>query len=69
MLGIYRGNVRRVVYGLSEVGLLGIAGDDPANPTMHLSCRVVLSSGQKPIEVVGPLIEDEAAKVHQGFWR
>lgn len=66
---IYWGNVRRVVYGLSEAGLLAITGDDPANPTMHLPCRAVLGSGQKSIEVVGPLIEDEAAQVHQGFWR
>lgn len=46
-----------------------IYGDDPANPTMHLPCRVVLSSGQKEIEVMGPLLEEEAAQVHEGFWR
>lgn len=66
---IYWGNVRRVVYGLSEAGLLKITGDDPANPTLHLPCREVLGSGQKAIAVVGPMIEDEAAKVHEGFWR
>jgi tRNA(Arg) A34 adenosine deaminase TadA len=65
---IYWGNVRRVVFALSEARLLQITGNDPANPTMHLPCREVLSKGQSPIEVVGPLIEDEAAKVHEGFW-
>ncbi|MBF6595656.1 MAG: nucleoside deaminase [Thermaceae bacterium] len=66
---IYWGNVRRVVYGLSEAGLLKLTGDNPANPTLHLPCRVVLGSGQKAIQVVGPLVEDEAAAVHEGFWR
>lgn len=66
---IYWGNVRRVVYGLSEVGLLQLTGENPANPTMHLPCRTVLGSGQKAIEVRGPLLEVEAAAVHEGFWR
>ncbi len=35
---------------------------------MDLPCRTVLSAGQRSIEVVGPLIEEEAAKVHHGFW-
>jgi hypothetical protein len=29
----------------------------------------VLSRGQRPIEIVGPMLEDEAKKVHEGFWR
>lgn len=66
---IYWGNVRRVVYALSEARLLEITGSNPANPTMHLPCREVLQRGQYGIEVVGPLIEEEAAKVHEGFWR
>ncbi|MDX2006377.1 MAG: nucleoside deaminase [Meiothermus sp.] len=66
---IYWGNVRRVVYALSEARLLEITGDNPANPTMHLPCREVLQRGQYGIEVVGPLIEEEAAAVHEGFWR
>lgn len=66
---IYWDNVRRVVYGLSEEGLLRLTGDNPSNPTMHLPCREVLQRGQYGIEVVGPLLEDEAAKVHEGFWQ
>lgn len=66
---IYWGNVRRVVYALSEAKLLQITGNNPANPTMHLPCREVLQRGQYGIEVVGPLIEDEAGEVHKGFWK
>jgi hypothetical protein len=28
----------------------------------------VFASGQRPTEVVGPLLEDEAAAVHAGVW-
>jgi hypothetical protein len=38
---------------------------------MSLAARTVLGSGQKPIEVVGPLpeIEDELLAPHRTFWR
>ena len=70
---IYWSNVGRVVYGLSEEKLLELTGDNPVNPTMSLPCRVVLGSGQKDIEVVGPfddkVLEDEILKVHKNYWK
>lgn len=66
---IYWGNIGRVVYALSETGLLSLTGDSIENPTLSLPCRDVFSSGQRTVEVVGPMLEDEAAQVHQGFWR
>ncbi len=30
--------------------------------------RVVFGAGQRPVEVVGPLLEDEAARLQDGFW-
>jgi hypothetical protein len=38
---------------------------------MHLPCRTVLGSGQKPIEVIGPFPELEAELIapHLDFWR
>jgi tRNA(Arg) A34 adenosine deaminase TadA len=65
----YWAGVGRVVYGLSEARLKVLTGDDPENPTMTLDCRQVLSAGQHPIAVAGPLLEDEAAEPHAGFWR
>jgi len=64
---IYWGNVRRVVYGLSEEGLYAMigAGDEEV---LHLPCRDVFGKGRKSIEVIGPLLEDEARQVHEGFW-
>lgn len=63
---IFWGNVRRVVYGLSEAGLYAMTGD--SEDKLLLSCREVFAHGSKDIEVVGPLLEEEAAQVHEGFW-
>ncbi len=66
---IYWVGVGRVVYALSEVGLLQFTGADERNPCLDLPCREVFARGQKPIQVDGPFLEDEAAKVHEAFWR
>lgn len=66
---IYWAGVSRVVFGLLEAQLRALTGDDPENPTLALSCRAVFAGGQRRIEVVGPLLEDEARAVHEGFWR
>ena len=65
----YWAGIGRVVYGLSERDLGQLIGPHPENLTMDLSCRIVLSAGQRPVEVVGPLLANEARAVHAGFWR
>jgi tRNA(Arg) A34 adenosine deaminase TadA len=65
---VYWVGVRRVVYGLSETGLLALTGAHPENPTFDLPCRIVFAGGQVPTEVEGPLLVDEATAVHEGFW-
>jgi tRNA(Arg) A34 adenosine deaminase TadA len=65
---IYWAGVSRVVFGLREVELRILTGDDPRNPTLALPCREVFARGQRLIEVIGPLLEDEARAVHEGFW-
>jgi tRNA(Arg) A34 adenosine deaminase TadA len=65
----YWAGVGRVVYGLSECELGQIIGPHPENLTMDLPCRNVLAAGQRTIEVVGPLLEDESRAVHDEFWR
>lgn len=67
--GIYWTGIGRVVFALSETGLLKYTGNDKENPTLDLPCREVFARGQRPIVVAGPLLEDEACKVHEGFWR
>jgi tRNA(Arg) A34 adenosine deaminase TadA len=66
---IYWAGIGRVVYGLSEAGLLEVTGDDPDHPMLMHPCRAVFADGGRETVVVGPLIEDEAAAPHRGFWR
>ena len=66
---IYWSGIGRVVYGLSEARLLALTGNHPENPTLRLPCREVFARGQRAIEIIGPLLEDEAAAAHAGFWR
>ena len=66
---IYWAGVSRVVFGLRESELRALTGGDPENPTLALPCREVFSHGQRSIEVLGPLLEEEARVVHEGFWR
>jgi tRNA(Arg) A34 adenosine deaminase TadA len=65
---IYWAGIGRLVYGLSEHRLRDLTGNHPENPTLDLPCRAVFASGQRPTEVVGPLLEDEAAALHEGVW-
>jgi tRNA(Arg) A34 adenosine deaminase TadA len=64
---IFWGNVRRVVFGLSEAGLYEMTGED-TEEALYLPCRELFAKGRKPIEVVGHLLEEEAKDVHAGFW-
>jgi tRNA(Arg) A34 adenosine deaminase TadA len=66
---IYWTGIGRVVFALSEVGLLQFTGNDEQNPTLDLPCREVFARGQRRIVVAGPLLEDEGRQVHEGFWQ
>ena len=66
---IYWAGIGRLVYGLSEHRLKAITGAHEENPTLDLPCRTVFAAGQRQVEVIGPLLEDEAAAIHEDFWR
>ena len=66
---IYWAGIGRVVYGQAEHDLKTAAGLDPENPTMSLPCRTVFAAGQRQVEVVGPLLADEAAELQADFWK
>ena len=66
---IYWAGIGRVVYGQSEADLKRQTGAHDENPTLDLPCRVVFAAGQRKVEVVGPLLADEAAALQEGFWR
>jgi tRNA(Arg) A34 adenosine deaminase TadA len=65
----YWAGIGRIVYGLSEKTLAALIGRHSDNLTLDLDCRSVLATGQRRIEVIGPLLEEEALAVHRGFWQ
>jgi tRNA(Arg) A34 adenosine deaminase TadA len=65
---IYWAGVGRVVYGLSERELKHLTGNHAENPTLDLPCRTVFATGQRHVDVVGPMLTEEAAALHVGAW-
>jgi tRNA(Arg) A34 adenosine deaminase TadA len=65
----YWAGIGRVVYALGERRLKAVTGDHPENPTLDLPCRAVFAAGQRAVEVVGPLLEEEGAALHEGVWK
>jgi tRNA(Arg) A34 adenosine deaminase TadA len=65
----YWAGIGRVVYALSERRLKEVTGAHPENPTLDLPCRTVFAAGQREVLVVGPLLEEEGAALHEGVWR
>jgi tRNA(Arg) A34 adenosine deaminase TadA len=60
---IYWAGIRSVVYALSHEQLAAMAGPDFLVP-----CRELFARGRDGVDVRGPLLPDEAAAVHEGFW-
>ena len=61
---IFWGGVRNVVYGCPCEVLGAIAGDDFLVP-----CRTLFSKSiSSPVNVRGPILQDEATASHIGFW-
>jgi tRNA(Arg) A34 adenosine deaminase TadA len=65
---IFWSGVGRVVYALSERGLLELVAHLPGDNFLDLPCREVFARGGRTVEVLGPLLEEEAQQVHAGFW-
>lgn len=65
---IFWSGIGRVVYALSERGLLELASPQSGGDFLNLPCREVFARGGQAIEVLGPLLEEEARQVHIGFW-
>jgi tRNA(Arg) A34 adenosine deaminase TadA len=66
---IYWAGIGRVVYGQTEKALKAQTGAHEENPTLDLPCAVVFAAGQRPTEIVGPLLEEEAARLQADFWK
>jgi tRNA(Arg) A34 adenosine deaminase TadA len=64
----YWAGIGRIVYGLSAGRLKSMTSQGRPSG-IDLPCRDVLARGARRVVVIGPLLEDEAAEVHRGFWR
>ena len=65
---IYWAGIGRVVYGQTEHDLKIQTGAHAENPTLDLPCHIVFEAGQRPTELVGPLLADEAAALQADYW-
>ena len=64
---IFWSNIRRIVFGLSEESLYQMISDE-SEEVLKYSSRELLKHGKKEIEIIGPLLEEDAREVHQNFW-
>ena len=64
----YWAGVKRVVFALSGDSVREFTAVRETNPYLRVFCRDVLAQGRPEIPVSGPHIEDEARRVHEGFW-
>ena len=60
---MYWAGIRSVVYALPAEELARLAGRDFLIP-----CRELFDRATEPVQIVGPLLLDEAREVHRGFW-
>jgi tRNA(adenine34) deaminase len=65
---IFYSGIGRIVYGLSAEAIAAARNAQAHTAGIGLSCRAVLQAAAAPVEVVGPLLEDEGWLPHQGYW-
>lgn len=65
---IYWARIPRMVFALSERGLIDIVSAVSDEPVLDLPSRDVFARGGTHVDVAGPALEAEAASVHDGFW-
>jgi tRNA(Arg) A34 adenosine deaminase TadA len=63
---IHWGAIGRLVYGVAATSFYTLVGPTPTR--VDLACREVFARSDQPIDVIGPLLEEEALAVHADFW-
>jgi tRNA(Arg) A34 adenosine deaminase TadA len=61
---IYWAGIGTVVYACSQDRFADYAGK-----ALDVPCREVLAQGDRPTEVIGPVLEAEALVIHQTYWQ
>ena len=65
---IFWSGIGRVVFALSSATLGEIVEDPTGAWTLAMSCRDVFARGGRAVDALGPLMEEHARVVHEGFW-
>jgi tRNA(Arg) A34 adenosine deaminase TadA len=65
---IYWGNVRRVVFALSQDELRRITSSNPENMQLTIRSQEILARGDHKVRLSGPHLLAQARAVHEGFW-
>jgi tRNA(Arg) A34 adenosine deaminase TadA len=65
---IFWGNVRRVVFALSEEEIRRISDGNPENFQIAISAQEIFERGDHGVEVSGPHLLEQARAVHDDFW-
>ena len=65
---IFWGNVRRVVFALSEEEIRRISDGNPENFQIATSAEEIFARGEHAVEVSGPHLLEQARAVHDDFW-
>lgn len=66
---IFWSAIGRVVFGIDAGRLRLFRGERAEQRDAELSCRDVFAASPHAIEVIGPVLADEAAEPHLGFWK
>lgn len=61
---IYWSGIGKLIYGLSKTKYYEIVGRDNPNWVFEMPTRELLEKGGRKLEVIGPLLEDEASILH-----
>jgi len=61
---IYWSGIGRLVFGCSNANLVRLQGDH-----MRIDSKDILACGPRKIEVVGPILEEEAIVSHNDYWK
>ena len=61
---IYWSGIGKLVYGLSKTEYYKIVGRDNPNWVFEMATRELLEKGGRKLEVIGPLLEEEAYILH-----
>ncbi|WP_420321488.1 nucleoside deaminase [Flagellimonas sp.] len=62
---IYWSGIGRLVYGLSKTNYYKIVGRNDPNWVFEMPVRELLEKGGRELQVVGPMLEEEASTLHK----